>query len=211
MSTQDEPTQTVLPENDPMRFMSPEARDLFAASIFERKGPRPEFTVERPVTPALPREERDAIRARAEAATDGPWRTWNDGHVGSPTVHIGGGVMPTPGSDPAQRMPDAEFIAHARTDVPALLDALDAAEAEVERLRENRDECHRAEVAYLRRLTDAEDERDALAAQLDRLRAGVEGLANSQESAWRNSWYCPQEDDSPPQIVTFLRALLAEE
>ena len=77
------------------------------------------------------------MRARAEAATTGPWRTWNDGHVGSPTVHIGGGVMPTPGSDPAQRMPDAEFIANAREDVPALLDALDAAEAEVGRLRES--------------------------------------------------------------------------
>jgi len=33
------------------------------ANIRERKGPRPEFTVERPMTPALSREERAAMRA----------------------------------------------------------------------------------------------------------------------------------------------------
>jgi len=32
----DEPTQSVLPEHDPMRLLSPEARDLLAASIFVR-------------------------------------------------------------------------------------------------------------------------------------------------------------------------------
>ena len=35
--------------------------------------------------------------------------------------------MPTPGSNPDTRMPDAEFIAAARSDVPCLVAALTAA------------------------------------------------------------------------------------
>ena len=68
-----------------------------------------------------------AVQQRADAATEAPWRTWRDGHVGSPSVHIGGICMPTPGSDPGARMPDAEFISAARTDVPRLVAALTAA------------------------------------------------------------------------------------
>ena len=74
-----------------------------------------------------PRSELDQIRQRAENASPGTWRTWRDGHVGSPTAHIGGICMPTPGSNPDTRMPDAEFIAAARTDVPRLVAALTAA------------------------------------------------------------------------------------
>lgn len=73
-----------------------------------------------------PRSELDQIRQRAENASPGTWRTWRDGHVGSPTAHIGGICMPTPGSNPDTRMPDAEFIAAARTDVPRLVAALTA-------------------------------------------------------------------------------------
>lgn len=71
----------------------------------------------------------DAIRARVEAATPGPWFAWSRG-VGwliglDPDANqcIPGGFR----TDIA-READAEFIAHARTDVPALL-------AEVEQLR----------------------------------------------------------------------------
>ena len=50
----------------------------------------------------------DAIEARADAATDGPW---------------------------VVKLLDAEFIAHARTDVPALVAALREARAKVEAMR----------------------------------------------------------------------------
>ena len=67
----------------------------------------------------------DAIEARAAVATSGLW--WTGMHDGFSYVVEG----PESDSHPvAQRLirPDAEFIAHARTDVPALL-------AEVRRLR----------------------------------------------------------------------------
>lgn len=74
------------------------------------------------------RLDREAMRRRAEAATPGPWSISQ--YPQSAFVHAGGG-----GTFGPARKPDAEFIAHARTDVPALLDALGAAEAEVDRLR----------------------------------------------------------------------------
>src|SRR6266704_3005457 len=78
------------------------------------------------------RVDLEAIRTRADAATPGPWRTWNDGHVGAPAAHIGGIFMPTNCADHAQWMPDATFAAHAREDVPALV-------AELAVLRAQRD------------------------------------------------------------------------
>lgn len=92
----------------------------------------------------------DSIEARANAATEGPWLAhdersdlreenpdvnpmWVVAHMEPNGViwvrdiaDIGGGE---------QDETDAEFIAHARTDVPALVAALREARAEVERLR----------------------------------------------------------------------------
>jgi hypothetical protein len=66
----------------------------------------------------------DAIEARSAAATDGPW--WTDG-VGASRVYASGlDDWITVAGD--LETPDAEFIAHARTDMPALV-------AEVWRLR----------------------------------------------------------------------------
>ena len=64
----------------------------------------------------------DKIEARANAATEGPWMGIRcpDGFLGRVIGGNGFGV--------AEDFPDdadAEFIAHARTDVPALLDALE--------------------------------------------------------------------------------------
>lgn len=64
------------------------------------------------------------IEARVAAATPGPWRTWNDGHVGCIDGHIGGIFAPTAGSQSYRRMPDARFVAHAREDVPWLIERL---------------------------------------------------------------------------------------
>lgn len=84
---------------------------------------------------ALTDEQLDAIKARTDKATAGPWSRerpasklegWHGGTVvagtpGRQTIY----ADPPGGSYPSA---DCDFIAHARTDVPALL-------AEVERLR----------------------------------------------------------------------------
>lgn len=73
----------------------------------------------------------DAIEARANAATEGPWARFS--------THLGAVQMVCPDTDWYERQhvndvviatlssePTAEFIAHARTDVPALVAALRA-------------------------------------------------------------------------------------
>ena len=68
----------------------------------------------------------DEIEARANAATEGPWEADGSAHVltadNTPTFVA---RCADPGGSDAG-VPDAEFIAHARTDVPALVAALRA-------------------------------------------------------------------------------------
>lgn len=85
-----------------------------------------------PVAPDL-----TAIRARAEAATPGPWTTWVDGHNNHSGVCTDDGEVGI--SDDVEGA-DAEFIAHARTDVPALLDALEAAQSRIDKAKAAIDE-----------------------------------------------------------------------
>jgi hypothetical protein len=98
---------------------------------------------------------RDALRAmreRAEAATEGPWSSHEFGYPGesepsSIVVHTGafdwnairyGETERIASLDwDAQEGANAEFIAHARTDLPALVGALEAVETLV-----HFDECH---------------------------------------------------------------------
>ncbi|WP_060210221.1 hypothetical protein [Sporosarcina koreensis] len=71
----------------------------------------------------LTQEQLEAIRERAEAATEGPWKNFDGGYiVGGSEIAVGEVVAE------AERDADAEFIAHAREDIPALL-------AEVERMQ----------------------------------------------------------------------------
>ena len=73
----------------------------------------------------------DAVRRRAKAATH-----WTPADLG---VFGGYGVYPfTEEVMDVLHSEDADFIAHARSDVPALLNALEAAYAEVVRLRSER-------------------------------------------------------------------------
>ena len=60
------------------------------------------------------------IEARANAATEGPWDLIGGGEYVTPV-----GIMVAP-DDGGVNGADAEFIAHARTDVPALVAALRA-------------------------------------------------------------------------------------
>lgn len=76
------------------------------------------------------------IRDRADAASPGPWFAHKAefglkecrGITTSPELHAGDDIVVTDSGVYPPEMPDALFIAHARTDVPDLL-------AEVERLR----------------------------------------------------------------------------
>ena len=77
--------------------------------------------------------DRTAARARCETATKGPWEAKCSGHD-YPYI-VAHGKQLACGED-FGKMPDAEFIAHARTDLPAALDALDAKDKEIERLRD---------------------------------------------------------------------------
>lgn len=63
----------------------------------------------------LSQSELDAIRSRAEAASPPPW----------------------PDHCPDLRQPDATFIAHARTDVPALLDEVERLQADMADVRKS--------------------------------------------------------------------------
>lgn len=75
----------------------------------------------------------DAIRARTEAATPGPWAAGrenvNELHWTLPANTLDRNGRRSYVAESESLLPDWEFIAHARTDVPALL-------AEVDRLRE---------------------------------------------------------------------------
>jgi len=75
-----------------------------------------------------------AIRARADAATPAPWKLWGMSVLADPVgdsnldtaIHVANTSYRNAQGHP--RTNDADFIAHARSDVPALL-------AEVARLR----------------------------------------------------------------------------
>jgi hypothetical protein len=86
----------------------------------------------------LTREEREAMRARCEAATPGPWRALREGNWRLDDGTLAGAsrvdelpVVSSQGIRIVSRFADADadFIAAARGDVPRLLDALDTAEA----------------------------------------------------------------------------------
>ncbi|MGN7387780.1 hypothetical protein [Sporosarcina sp. SAFN-015] len=74
----------------------------------------------------LTTQDLEAIRKRAEAATVGPWK-YNDQHGYLAPVTPQREICAI--TNEITRYYDAEFIAHAREDIPALL-------AEVERLRD---------------------------------------------------------------------------
>jgi hypothetical protein len=75
-----------------------------------------------------------AIEARVNAATKGPWR-WQANEKGYPQEIVGnddGLVLVAETFTGPEHFPaEAEFIAHARTDLPALVAALRAAETKL--------------------------------------------------------------------------------
>jgi hypothetical protein len=76
--------------------------------------------------------DRAAMRARAEAATEGPWDYVCQGVVAQFT-QSSEDAMDNPVAT-GRTDADGEFVAHARTDIPALLAALEDAERERDEL-----------------------------------------------------------------------------
>lgn len=93
-------------------------------------------------------EQLDAIKARAEAATEGPWTRWQVGTsldqmslttmVVSDTARLN--ICDT--SDDSTGRADAEFIAHSREDIPRLVTAVETVlELHTKRTCEDADDC----------------------------------------------------------------------
>jgi hypothetical protein len=89
------------------------------------------------IDPAALAAQAQEAKQRAEAATSGPWTLRNEGieefyapfwRVGEEILVFSDDTLPAP--------PDAVFIAHARTDLPDLAEAVLALLAERETLRE---------------------------------------------------------------------------
>lgn len=91
------------------------------------------------------KQDLDAIREREAKATPGPWERWHKGMEfigGTVEFNVGDNCIMTNNGGPNRRGQrnicpvfqddDAEFIAHARTDIPLLL-------AEIDRLQDERD------------------------------------------------------------------------
>ena len=81
----------------------------------------------------------DAIWARADKATPGPWHKEHDEYgcvdIGNYGWVATGPFVPQYDVDSPQGQADAEFIAHAREDVPALLAEVTALRAELDAVR----------------------------------------------------------------------------
>ena len=94
--------------------------------------------------------DRDQLRALASGATPGPWIP-HPSYVW--TSELGGIIQNW--SEDANAAADMEFIAAARTAVPALLDTLDQAEARIKAVRDvldrARDEFEQPNEADIRR------------------------------------------------------------
>lgn len=154
-----------------------------------------------------------AIRARCEAATEGPWSAPDDsGLVFAPNAKAGGetiiaeprgwgyftgrgsGGLGLSAEEAAKRM-DANrvFIAHARQDIPALLTALTAAMAEGSK--------HLDDVLMLQGFCDDRDKQIAtLTSQLSAARAALKPFAKvgaelgpgwKDEQAIFSKWFSP--------------------
>ena len=73
-----------------------------------------------------PRETLNRIRKQADNATEGPWQTDTSAHVLTVDNTPNFVALCADPDDSDAGVPDAEFIASARTTVPALLDLADA-------------------------------------------------------------------------------------
>ena len=112
----------------------------------------------------------DAIRRRAEAATPGPWKTgdrFGNRSLGSSVVVLAGNLPPVELDPHRNGRNDAAFIAHARTDVPAMLDEVGRLCAELDAI---------GNLAYR-----ASGDRDALTDALHAIHTRAKAAARGEE------------------------------
>ena len=161
------------------------------------------------------------IKARADAATKGPWH-WREGeptslvHVTSPRMHPWN-ILKAPDWGPT--LADAEFIAAAREDVPWLVERVERLERwkaealgiidyrgeQQQRAEDERDNA----LAEVARLTA---ERDALAAQVTRVESLAEDWRYKGPFGW-GAWQIGEGPDPEGYVMdhcaSALRAALA--
>lgn len=104
----------------------------------------------------MDKQRLEEIKARCDAATAGPWKregfgtlcyvskTHGDKGMMICTPRLSsvlGDILPLE-TEPTQKTVDANFIAHARTDIPALVDGVEELQTENERLRSELIEAH---------------------------------------------------------------------
>lgn len=115
------------------------------------------------------------IEARAEAATSGPWRTETDERTLSRLVRSEDATLDIDFGYVGNRtMDDAQFVAHARTDVPALV-------AEVKRLKADVDHA-------IKLMEHAVTARDVREGERDRVRSTAVRLEQElahKEEVWQ--------------------------
>jgi hypothetical protein len=122
----------------------------------------------------------DEIKAREQAAFGGPWEALDADENGMHAVAVDGTVLVEVGD-----FCDAEFIAHARDDIPHLLalvesltadrDALAAQVARVEEVLDHWRTVDEGNAAYAERIGERSRFADGLASRADMLRAALAG------------------------------------
>ena len=126
-----------------------------------------------------------AIRERAEACTPGPWEAYRDGCAEcdkqkTSEWNVNGVECGYHGQFEYEAT--AQFIAHARTDIPALLSALEAAERTIAELRKDRAEGVGLMVnlrqSWATASTNVESDLILVLAWADSLSSGAEGENN---------------------------------
>lgn len=188
-----------------------------------------------PAEPAETPDREQAIRERVENATKGPWaaverydggatvammRDWNKGQGPAWAAEgLSGWIHSASDEQPAR---NAEFIAHAREDVPYLLAEVTRLRAEVERLTAEMDKARFDRAVALHALRDAQE----TAAVLDRSFIESEKARNAAESSLRSdraaliakveslkhdakvkwvSWYAHGFNDACDVVLSLLR------
>jgi hypothetical protein len=107
----------------------------------------------------LTQEQLEDIRQRAENATPGPWKWVGQTEGGFiPQGAYLGDTLILLGDHYENYKEDATFIAHARTDIPLLLDHIAELEAEVKRLESELTECNRVYLELLLRYGSAKED-----------------------------------------------------
>ncbi|OQV53338.1 hypothetical protein [Bacillus velezensis] len=99
----------------------------------------------------LTKDQLEEIRQRADAATEGPWRIGKQSPNGLNNIGTIGGLLTAQTTDED----DAKYIAHARRDIPVLLDHIEELQGKIDLYESYAQECD-----YYAILTEMGDEND---------------------------------------------------